>query len=339
VKGNNRSRQTFHVISGEQVRRVIFADIESTLSVIRDAYRAHYAGSTVNPDSFFLRFSSDSNNRIIALPAHLEYSNGDSSTGIKWISSFPGNKGLGFARASAVIILNDGDNGYPRVCMEGSTISAARTAASAVLAARMLLKGQSVRSMGLIGCGVIGEYIIRFLLSTGWSIASLCVHDQIRTYAQELIGKFATEFPEGVSIEATAESVIRRCDLVVFATTAASPHIHSVSTFEHNPLVLHISLRDLAPQIILASHNVVDDIDHCLKANTSAHLTEQLTGTRSFIEFTLPQILAGSSVPDRTKPIVFSPFGMGILDIALAQRVYDLAEADGSLIPIPDFFI
>ena len=35
-------------------------------------------------------------------------------------------------------------------------------------------------------------------------------------------------------------------------------------------------------QILLASTNVVDDVEHCLKADTSPHLVEQLTGNRTF---------------------------------------------------------
>ena len=75
-----------------------------------------------------------------------------------------------------------------------------------------------------------------------------------------------------------------------------------MSWFDHNPLVLHVSLRDLAPEILLASTNVVDDVEHCLKANTSPHLAEQLTGNRDFLHGTLDDVMAGRvTVPaDRT---------------------------------------
>ena len=70
---------------------------------------------------------------------------------------------------------------------------------------------------------------------------------------------------------------------MVFATVAAQPHVARLSWFEHNPLVLHVSLRDLAPEILLASTNIVDDVEHCLKADTSPHLAERLTGSREFL--------------------------------------------------------
>lgn len=58
-------------------------------------------------------------------------------------------------------------------------------------------------------------------------------------------------------------------------------------------MVLHVSLRDLAPRVLLASTNIVDDIEHCLRAATSPHLTEQLTGNRNFVHGTLEDVMAG----------------------------------------------
>jgi ornithine cyclodeaminase/alanine dehydrogenase-like protein (mu-crystallin family) len=136
----------------------------------------------------------------------------------------------------------------------------------------------------------------------------------------------------------TAESVIRSSDLVVFATVAARPHVHEVSWFAHGPLVLHVSLRDLAPEVLLTATNIVDDVEHCLKADTSPHLAEQLTGGREFLAGTLAQVLAGSVPVPADGPVVFSPFGLGVLDLAVGKHVYDEVARSGELHVVEDFF-
>ena len=135
-----------------------------------------------------------------------------------------------------------------------------------------------------------------------------------------------------------AEQLIRSSDLVVFATIAGEPHVSDLSWFEHNPVVLHVSLRDLAPEILLASTNVVDDVEHCLKANTSPHLVEQLTGSRDFLAGTLDDVMAGRVTVPADRPVVFSPFGLGVLDLAVGKYVYDEVTRSGELHVIDDFF-
>ena len=126
--------------------------------------------------------------------------------------------------------------------------------------------------------------------------------------------------------------------MIVFTTVASSPHITDATVFEHNPLVLHISLRDLAPEILLKSQNVVDDVDHVMKANTSPHLAEQQCGNRDFVTGTLAEIMLGRKWVNRNSPIIFSPFGMGILDVAVGKWVYDQAAAAGRDQRLSDFF-
>jgi N-[(2S)-2-amino-2-carboxyethyl]-L-glutamate dehydrogenase len=134
------------------------------------------------------------------------------------------------------------------------------------------------------------------------------------------------------------EELIRSSDLVVFATVAGEPHISDPGWFDHNPLVLHVSLRDLSPEIILASTNIVDDVEHCLKANTSPHLAEQLTGNRDFLTGTLDDVMTGRVTPPTDRPLVFSPFGLGVLDLAVGKYVYDQTARSGQLHVIEDFF-
>jgi ornithine cyclodeaminase len=326
------------VITGAQVQRVLRGREKEIVELVAATYRLHGAGDSVNPPSYFLRFPDRPSSRIIALPASI---GGPTRVdGLKWVSSFPENVAAGIPRASAVLILNDHDTGYPFACLEASIISATRTAASAVLAADQLSRGRGrPKRIGFVGVGLIARYIHTFLTGTDWSFDEISVHDLSADNAAGFHGYLEQSGTAGrVSVYDSAEQVIRSSDLVVFATVAATPHISDPSWFTHNPVVLHVSLRDLTPQILLASTNVVDDVAHCLKANTSPHLAEQLTGNRDFLHGTLDDVMAGRVTVPRDRPVVFSPFGLGVLDLAVGKYVYDKVVSSGDLQVIDDFF-
>ncbi|OPC81628.1 2,3-diaminopropionate biosynthesis protein SbnB [Embleya scabrispora] len=331
---------SFAVVSGAQVHQVLGGREEEVVATIEAAYRLHGEGQTVNPDSYFLRFPDRPSSRIIALPASIK---GDVEVhGIKWISSFPENVAAGIPRASAVLILNDAETGYPFACLESSIISAARTAASAALAAARLgeARGQRPTRVGFFGVGLIARYVHRYLAGSGFAFESIGVHDVSAEYAEGFAGylRRAEGADREITIHDKAEDLIRSSDLVVFATVAGEPHVSDPRWFAHNPLVLHVSLRDLSPEIVLDSWNIVDDIEHCMKANTSPHLAEQVVGHREFVAGTLYDVLTGAIAPPTDRPVVFSPFGLGVLDMAVAKYVYDrVREADG-LHTVPDFF-
>jgi 2,3-diaminopropionate biosynthesis protein SbnB len=328
----------FSVISGAQVQRVLQGQEKEIVELVEATYRLHGAGDSVNPPSYFLRFPDRPSSRIIALPASI---GGPARVdGLKWVSSFPENVAAGIPRASAVLILNDHDTGYPFACLEASIISATRTAASAALAADWLSRSRPRPTrVGFVGAGLIARYIHTFLAGTGWSFDEIGVHDLSADSAAGFGGYMEQSGTAGrVRVHESAEEMIRSCDLIVFATVAAQPHIRDLSWFAHNPLVLHVSLRDLAPQILLASTNVVDDVEHCLKANTSPHLVEQLTGSRDFLLGTLNDVMTGRVSVPAGRPVIFSPFGLGVLDLAVGKYVYDKVAAAGDLHIIDDFF-
>ena len=328
----------FAVVSGGQVQGVLQGREKEIVELVEATYRLHGAGDSVNPPSYFLRFPDRPSSRIIALPASI--GGPIRVDGLKWVSSFPENVAAGVPRASAVLILNDHDTGYPLACLEASIISATRTAASAALAADQLSRGRPRPSrVGFVGAGLIARYIHTFLAGTGWSFDEIGVHDLSAESAAGFRGYLEQSGTAGrVTVYDSAEELIRSSDLVVFATVAAQPHVSDLSWFEHNPLVLHVSLRDLAPQILLASTNVVDDLDHCLKANTSPHLVEQLTGSRDFLLGTLDDVMAGRITVPAGRPVIFSPFGLGVLDLAVGKYVYDQVASSGDLHIIDDFF-
>lgn len=329
---------SFAVISGEQVQRALSGREKQLVELVETAYRLHGAGDSVNPPSYFLRFSDRPTARIIALPASI---GGQVQVdGLKWISSFPGNVSAGLPRASAVLILNDHDTGYPFACLESSIISATRTAASAALAADWLSRGRPrPRRVGFFGTGLIARYIHTFLDGTDWAFDAIGVHDVSRESADGFCGCLRRSGTTArITVHDSAEDLVRASDLVVFATVAGEPHVTDPSWFGHNPLVLHVSLRDLAPEILLGSANFVDDVEHCLKADTSPHLVEQRTGNRDFLNGTLNDVMLGRAAPPTDRPVIFSPFGLGVLDLVVGKYVYDEVARAGNLRLIDDFF-
>ncbi|MFE4549701.1 2,3-diaminopropionate biosynthesis protein SbnB [Streptomyces sp. NPDC056785] len=332
---------TFAVISGAQVHQALSGRERGLVELVEAAYRLHGAGDSVNPPSYFLRFPDRPADRIIALPASI--GGPIRVDGMKWISSFPGNVRAGIPRASAVLVLNDHDTGYPFACLESSVISATRTAASAALAADRLSRGRPRPTrVGFVGTGLIARYIHTFLTGTGWTFDSVGVHDLSADSAAGFSGYLREAGTGGrdprITVHDSAEDLIRASDLVVFATVAGEPHVTDPDWFSHHPVVLNVSLRDLAPEVLLAAANIVDDVEHCLKADTSPHLAEQLTGSRDFLDGTLDDVLTGRVTPPADRTVVFSPFGLGVLDLAVGKYVYDEVARRGDLRLVDDFF-
>src|SRR5262245_65068348 len=148
------------VLRGAEVRAVLAGRELDLIQAVRLAYETHGDGDSSLPYSTFLPFPGQPRDRIIALPAYL--GGACRIAGVKWVSSFPDNLQLGVDRASAVLVLNSPQTGRPEAVLEGSVISAKRTAASAALAAQCLHNGGPAGRVGIIGCGLVNYEIGRF---------------------------------------------------------------------------------------------------------------------------------------------------------------------------------
>lgn len=317
------------VLSGPEVRRLLEGREREVMQAVRQAYIAHQAGQSFLPHSVFVRFPGRVKERIIALPGYL---GGEAETaGIKWVSSFPGNHDLGISRASAIMVLNSLETGRPEVVLEGSLVSAARTAASAALAADALHAPGAIETLGVVGCGLINREIVRFVAALGRPIGRIVAYDLDAARARQFCATLAEVAP-GVPATAcaTLDEVMALSPVVSFATTAVEPTVRDLSMCRRGTTILHISLRDLVADVVLGTDNLVDDVDHALRAQTSLHLAEQKVGHRDFVRGTLAEVLTGDKPPRRAAEdiVVFSPFGLGVLDLAVARMLLQRAAGD-----------
>ncbi|GII79736.1 2,3-diaminopropionate biosynthesis protein SbnB [Sphaerisporangium rufum] len=327
------------VLTHDDVRQVLDGQEARVLDAVREAYLLHAGGRTSLPHSVFLRFPGKERERIIGLPAYLDAAT--ATAGIKWVASFPANHERALPRASAVVMTNSAETGRPEAVIEGSVISARRTGASAALAAGLLANPATPdRAVSLIGCGLIQFEVLRFLRLTCPQVAEVTLFDRDDTRAADFAGRCTRAWPDlTVRHARDAAEALAAHRLVSLATTAVRPHLDTRGC-RPGTLLLHVSLRDLTPEAILAARNVVDDTDHVCRERTSVHLAEQLAGHRGFIHDEIGNLLRAPENDVRRDPdrvTVFSPFGLGVLDLALARLVQDDAAKAGLGVPVPDF--
>lgn len=328
---------TFSIITAESINNIVNKNSNKIYEAVKTAYIRHGQNQTINPPSYFLKFPDKERSRIIALPASIMRD--PRIAGIKWISSNPDNLTVGLKRASAVIILNDYETGYPIACLEGGIISALRTVYSAILVSNLLITNKRTRSIGIVGTGNISEQFINCLNQQNWKIDVIRLFDLNPQVSIKLKEKINQEQPKiKVEIVKELKELITESELIFLSTTSSTPYITELSWLSHTPIILNISLRDLAPETLIVSNNIVDDITHVLNANTSPHLAQQKYGHADFINCTVAQLINGYNQFNNNQPIIFSPMGMGILDLAVANYIYNEAKSSNLCIEIDNFF-
>lgn len=319
------------ILGAADVEAALRGREDDVLDAVRRAYEEHARGRSSLPHSSFLRFPDSDRDRIISLPAYL---GGEFEiAGLKWIASVPANLERGLERASAVMVLNRRETGRPEAILEGSIISKQRTAASAALAARVLRAGRAPAAIGFIGCGPINFEIGHFLGTVWPQVDRFLAYDLDRSRAAAFRDRFRTARP-GLDLElaSSLEEVLSASPVVSFATNAVEPYVDDLEICPAGATILHVSLRDLRPEAILAHQNVVDDLDHVCRARTSIHLASELAGHRDFVHGSLGDLLLGRVRPPAAdgRRVIFSPFGLGILDLAVAHRVRRAARESGA---------
>lgn len=320
------------MLRAKEVQKILEGKEEKILEIVKETYLAHDQGMTSLPYSTFLRFSENGQNRMISLPAYL---GGEHPiVGMKWIASFPDNITKNGERASAVMILNDIESGRVKGILEGSIISAKRTAASGVLAAKYLHDRMDEERMGMIGCGRINSEMLLFFTSVFKNIKKIYLYDNNLERAIKFSQTSLYQQIEFICCQ-SIEDLFDHTTLVSVATTAGVPFI------DHIPkkmTVLDISLRDFTPDVLNNAHNIVDDADHICREKTSIELTYQQKDSKNFISGTLAEVIHQKvDAREQGKPTIFSPFGLGILDLAVADYVYKQAQKSKMGCKIADF--
>lgn len=157
---------------------------------------------------------------LAAMPAHLP---GSGSLAAKLVSIFPGNAGTRLPTHQAVVVVFDSDSGRPLALIDGTSITAARTAAGSALSADLCSRLDS-RVLAIIGSGVQARWHAN-------AVARVRAFEQIRVAARDpakaaaLASELTVRLGIEVVVEATIEAACRDADVICATTNSVEPVI------------------------------------------------------------------------------------------------------------------
>lgn len=145
----------------------------------------------------------------------------NSAAGIKWFTVADKNPSRNSPRVPATILVCDEETGMLEGGLNGTQMTAERTAAMAVAAASVCCR-RPMKKAAVIGAGAIGSALVKFLAATQ-SVEHIAVASLRKSSARQACDAVATVVRRDLTVTATADvsQAVRDAD-VVFTSTGVS---------------------------------------------------------------------------------------------------------------------
>ncbi len=309
-------------LSAADVARVLPTPSE-LLDLLEAMFRHKAHGETEMPPKLGIHPKDES--FLHAMPASVPLM---SAAGVKWVAAYPGNASLGLPQVTGLMILNHSDSGLARAVLDGSVITAARTAAASVLAARFLARPDSA-TLGILGCGVQGRSHVKAFVSE-FSLQRVLAFD----LSTDITQRFASEMSDlhGIAVAqaSSARQVVEACDMLVTAGPITNPPHATIRPGWLRPGGFAVSIDygsywhpdALAEMDVLCTDDVAQVASH--------QKTGHLQGLPA-IHLELADLVAGkqSGRADSSQRTFACNLGIALEDVVVAKEVVDRAQRLG----------
>ena len=193
------------VLSREDVEQLL--DLDALIDALADAHRELSEGKASMPPR--IAASAERDGLLGAMPAYLP----SAGLACKLVTLFPHNTDR--HTHQALIGVFDPENGTPVALMDGTYITATRTAAGSALATRLLAREDS-RVLAIIGTGVQARTHAEALRRVR-DFAEVRIASRDPARAEKLAAEL------GATAAGSAEDAVRGADVVATTTHAAEP--------------------------------------------------------------------------------------------------------------------
>lgn len=288
-------------------------DTDALLDVLADGFRAISAGAAVPARGELV---VDGAGTLLTMPAHAR----GLPIATKLVTIFPGNTDV--PSHMALIVLMDAATGQALAVMDGTHITAMRTAGAATLAAKLLARPDS-RTLTIIGAGVQGQAHLE-LLSRHFDFERVFIGSPKRANAERL----AASHPRG-EVTDHYEAAVRQSDIVCLCTHAEHPVIRAewVQPGQHISSVGYAPPGGELDPAIAAKHRLFVEAKVAFAPPPAG--SAELAGIDPASAAELGEVLLDSK-PGRTSPnevTVYKAMGHAMEDLVVAAMIYRAAVA------------
>jgi ornithine cyclodeaminase/alanine dehydrogenase-like protein (mu-crystallin family) len=265
------------------------------------------------------------------MPAHIPKSG---ALGTKLVTVFGTNAAIGLPSHLATIVLLDQTTGELLAVMDGRYITEARTAAVSAVSARLLARDDAA-TMAILGSGVQARSHLAALTRVRnisrvrvWSPSPV----RRRAFADEMRSTTTAEIAD----VASAEDAVRGASIVVLATAAREPVLHSewVDDGTHIAAVgaCRPDQREMDPALVARARTFVDSRTGALaEAGDLVLAIREGRIDAAHIAGELGELAAGDVAGrrDAREVTLFKSLGMAVEDVAAAHLAYMRATERG----------
>jgi alanine dehydrogenase len=312
------------ILSEEQVRSLI--DIEELIAVLEQAHIQYSTGKAVMPVRLVVPLPQIAG-RITSMPGYLTE---DKALGMKVVTYFQNNPQENLPAILATVMLFSAATGKIIAVMDGSYITAIRTACASAMATRALANPEAP-VLGILGAGVQARAHIQALCRVR-QLNQIKLYSPSGTNAANIKRELEPVSRAAIDVAKSAEEAVRNSDLVVTATTAQQPilecawlkpgaHINAVGS--HRP-----DSREIDGPTVARSKVVVDSREAIMAECGDILLAiKEKSITEKHLHAEIGEVLAGTK-PGRSsgdEVTLYKSVGIAIQDVATAQLIYHKA--------------
>jgi alanine dehydrogenase len=301
---------------------------EEYVAVVEQAFGLHAAGKTAKPGLLHVE-SGEGEFHIKAggLKLRKQY------FALKVNGGFFHNAArFGMPNIQGLVVLFDGENGYPVAVMDSREITSKRTGAATAVAAKYLARPDS-KTATIFGCGVQGRIQLRALASV-LPIQTVYAVGRNQSKLKDFQREMSEELGLRVELVEDATIILKQSDVCVTCTPSRKPILNAQDvapgTFIAAVGADSPDKQELDPELLRRNKVVVDILEQCAHVGELHHALDKGM-RREEVHGELGEIILGKKT-GRLSPeeiIIFDSTGTSLQDVASAAAVYEKALEGG----------